>query len=413
MSLDEPRPDSIAGGAAAGGAARGGAPTPGDAAADGATALGGPTHEVAIRDATPDELDDWDARTVDQPGGHVYQSRAWAEHRRASGWRPRFLVTGDGGRALALTRTWPLVEGGSAYLPRGPVAMGTGPVELGGRLVALGSGLAGEGIDVVAADPEIPASEPSFGTTIERGGFAPIEEIQPSRHRVSLPLGPGVDEPAVFEAIAKSTRQRIRGAERDGIVILRHDSRIGPEVPGEGFVAPAEPAAAALDRFYDLLLETGERRQFSFGPRAGFVAWWRAALAAGHLVYLEARLGGVAGAPLAGLILYRPGGRLSTVHSGDHATARKEHPGALHLLRWRAIELAIRERCVEMDLGGVDVAGARVEPHEGDPLYGLYQHKRAFGGQWLELTGAHQRVYDPMGYRVGRVTSRLARLIGR
>ena len=68
---------------------------------------------------------------------------------------------------------------------------------------------------------------------------------------------------------------------------------------------------------------------------------------------------------------------------------------------------------VEMDLGGVDTAGARGEPSEGDPLYGLYQHKRSFGGHWLELTGAHERVYDARGYAAGRVTSRLARVVRR
>ena len=52
-----------------------------------------------------------------------------------------------------------------------------------------------------------------------------------------------------------------------------------------------------------------------------------------------------------------------------------------------------------MDLGGVDVPGARNEPHEGDPLYGLYQHKQSFGGRWLALTGAHERVYDARGYQ--------------
>ena len=56
-----------------------------------------------------------------------------------------------------------------------------------------------------------------------------------------------------------------------------------------------------------------------------------------------------------------------------------------------------------MDLGGVDVAGARGEPKEGDPLYGLYQHKRSFGGRWVELTGAHERVYDARGYQAGRL----------
>jgi lipid II:glycine glycyltransferase (peptidoglycan interpeptide bridge formation enzyme) len=367
-----------------------------------------------VRDARTDELTDWDAWTVETPGGHVYQSRAWAEHRRASGWGPRFLVADDGGRVLALTRPWSMVRGGSAYLPRGPVAGGTvggsAAAELATRQVAASELLAEAGIDVVAADPEVPAAESAFRATIERAGFRPIEEIQPSRHRVFLPLGGGADEAAVFDAIAKSTRQRIRTAERDLVTVTRHDVRIGPEGIGDGFDAPTEPVEAALDGFYDLLLETGERRSFTFGPRAGFVAWWIAAHAAGHLILLEARVGG---AVLAGLILYRHGGRLSTVHSGDHAATRSEHPGALHLLRWRAIQLAIREGCGEMDLGGVDVAGARGEPRDGDPLYGLYQHKRAFGGRWFELTGAHERVFDSRGYALGRLGTRIGRVIGR
>jgi lipid II:glycine glycyltransferase (peptidoglycan interpeptide bridge formation enzyme) len=375
-----------------------------------------------VQDAQPDELAGWDALTVEAPGGHVYQSRAWAEHRRRSGWMPRFLVTHDGGRVLALTRHWPLIGGGSAYMPRGPVPSATTATaeDLAKRQVAVAATLAAEGIDVVAADPEIPAAATGFRDAIAAAGFRPIEEIQPSRHRVSLPLGPDADETAAFEAIAKSTRQRIRGAERDGIVVVRHDVRAMAEGAGEGFTRPTEPASIALDQFYDLLLETGERRQFSFGPRASFVAWWRAAFDAGHLVYLEAHAPpGPAGRadaispPLAGLILYRHGGRLSTVHSGDHATTRTDHPGALHLLRWRAIQLAIREGSTEMDLGGVDVRGARDEPREGDLLFGLYQHKRSFGGRWLELTGAHERVSDPRGYALGRLTGALARVIRR
>jgi len=66
-----------------------------------------------------------------------------------------------------------------------------------------------------------------------------------------------------------------------------------------------------------------------------------------------------------------------------------------------------------MDLGGVDVAGARREPREGEPMYGLYQHKRSFGAEWLELTGAHERIIDAGRYRVGRVAARVARLVDR
>jgi len=370
-----------------------------------------------VRDATPMERAEWDAVAVDAPGGHVYQSVGWANHRAQAGWRPRFLVTPDDGRVLSLERPWPLVGGSSAYIPRGPVAAGaTGSsvaAILARRLITVSDSLGADGVDVLAADAEVPAADTAYRNDIRAAGFAPIEEIQPSRHRIALALDPGVGDGSVFDAFAKSTRQRIRAAERSGVVVIRHDKRQAGGGPGDGFLAPVESSEVALDRFYDLLTETGERRHFGFGARERFVPWWVAALRAGHLVYLEARDAMANGPALAGLVLYRHGGRLSTVHSGDHDATRSTHPGALHLLRWRAIQLAIRESCVEMDLGGVDVAGTRREPLEGEPMFGLYQHKRSFGGRWVELTGAHERIVDGRGYAVGRTAMRLHRLIRR
>ena len=78
----------------------------------------------------------------------------------------------------------------------------------------------------------------------------------------------------------------------------------------------------------------------------------------------------------------------------------------------RAIQLAIREGCAEMDLGGVDVAGAREEPEPGGRMAGLYDHKRSFGASWMSLVGAHELVMDPRGYRVGRLAQRVA-ILGR
>lgn len=364
-----------------------------------------------VRPAGPRELEAWDDLTVHPGGGHVLQSMAWARHRAASGWRPHHLVLSDGSAVLALERRWPVLGGGSAYLPRGPVPAGSGEAMVA-RLDAVTGWLRAAGIDVVASDAEIPVAS-GYGELVRGIGFRSIEEIQPSRHRYSLPLGNGADESAVFAGIAKSTRQRIRAAERDDMVVVRHDLGGGSEThgPGDGFRVPEESVEIALDRFYDLLLETGERRNFGFGPRGGFTSWWRAAHAAGHLLLLEART--AASEPIAGLVLYRHGGRLSTAHSADHAATRHAHPGALHLLRWRALQLAIREGCAELDLGGVDVPGARQEPVAGDRMYGLAEHKRAFGATWLELVGAHERVLHPRRYAAGRVATRLARLVGR
>ncbi len=363
---------------------------------------------VALSEA---QLEGWDAAAVDAPGGHVFQSRAWAAHRAAQGWRPRFLASGDV-RALVLTRRWPLVGGASAYVPRGPVGPGRAWAgdgsggAIGEMLAGVAEHLAAKGVDVLAADPEVTAADDNYISALDAAGFRPIPEIQPSRHRMALALPADGDPASVLEGVAKATRQRIRRGERDGLVILRHDVR-ATEV--DGLRPSPEDPEVALRRFYDLLRATGERLGFGFGGEAEFVGWWRAALAAGHLVYLEAREAAEPGAVLGGLVLYRHGRRLSTAHSADAAARRRDHPGTMHLLRWRAIELALAERCTEMDLGGVDVVGARRPPEPGEPTYGLYEHKRSFGATWVELAGARERVARPWRYAAGRATARLAR----
>jgi lipid II:glycine glycyltransferase (peptidoglycan interpeptide bridge formation enzyme) len=85
----------------------------------------------------------------------------------------------------------------------------------------------------------------------------------------------------------------------------------------------------------------------------------------------------------------------------------------MHLLRWRAIQLAMREGRSEMDLGGVDIAPHHREPVDGEPMFGLYEHKRSFGASWVEMTGAHERVIRPWRNLAGRAAARAARLLRR
>jgi lipid II:glycine glycyltransferase (peptidoglycan interpeptide bridge formation enzyme) len=362
------------------------------------------------REAQPDELERWDDLTVRVAGGHVLQSRAWADHRATKGWQPRYLIGDDGSAVLALLRPWPVVGGASAYIPRGPVPT-AGVEDAIARLEGVTGWLAGEEVDVVASDAEVPA--PNYRERIEGLGYRAIEEIQPSRHRLSVGLGPEADEDAALENISKSTRQRLHKAERDGLGIVRHDpaANDGSQRPGgyADFERPTDSIGVALGRFHDLAAQTADRRHFTLGSKESFLDWTTRAFAAGHLVLLLGTDDGGEAEPVAGLMLYRHGGRLSTALSGDRPDAREKHPGAFHLLRWRAIQLAIREGADEMDLGGVDVAGARHEPREGEPMFGLYQHKRSFGAEWIELPGAHERVLNSTRYLAGRVAARVMR----
>lgn len=359
---------------------------------------------IEFREARPDELETWDDLTVRPPGGHVLQSRAWAAYREEAGWHPRFLLGADGSAVLALLKPWPRISGWSAYLSRGPVPT-TDPRTLAARLDGATRFLTGQGVDVVASDPQVLASS-GYAAELQRIGFKPIEEIQPSRHRLSVPLGPGIDEEQALARVSKQTRQRIRKAEAE-LSIARWDKAVIRGAVGDGFVRPEGDLDWALAKFHVMLVETARRRAFEILPRKRFNDWAQASYAARQSLYLEAL--DERGSPVAGLLIYRHGERLSTFLSADYDNTRAAYPGAFHLLRWRAIQLAIREGCAEMDLDGADLAGARRIPQPSDRPYGLYQHKKSFGAEWLELTGAHERVARPLRYRVGRTIAAIQR----
>lgn len=358
-------------------------------------------------EATIEQLSDWDRHTVDPPGGNVYQSRAWAEQRSRLGWRPRFLVADDGYRLLSLERPWRLVGGSGAYLSKGPISAGEPVARTAERLGAAADWLFSRGVDVLASDSEIPA-ETGYGRLIEALGFRPIEEVQPSRHRLALALHPGEPESTYFAGLATTTRQLVRQGEKAGLRVVRWDGRAEMDrMVGEGFETPAPGAspAQAFERLFDLLEATAARRHFGLGSRAAFVDWSTAGLAAGHVVLLEVwtpddELIGAA-------TFYRHGGRLTYSHSGDRADLRRAYPGVPRLLLWRAIQLAVREAMVEVDLAGVDVRGARRVPIDGEEMIGLYNFKRSFGATWIELTGNHERVARAWRYGLGRVTGRI------
>lgn len=374
-----------------------------------------PPMPWTIHDASPEELADWDAHTVDVPGGDVFQSRAYGEYRSRHGWQPRFLVFDDGFRALSISRPWPWIGGGGAYLPRGPVSAGE-PVETtADRLRAIADYLASRGVDVLSSDAEIRA-ETGYPALLASRGFKPIEEIQVARHRVAVPLG--TDEEAQFGGISQSSRNLIRRAEKQDVRVARFDARATPERT-EGFeLSPGdlgEPrdGEPALRRFYAALGLTADRRGFrgllySVGT---FLDWSTNAIAAGHALYLEVRTPDER--MVAGALFHRHGERLTYGYAADDFELRDEYPGAVRLLIWRGMQIAMREGRREMDLGGVDTPGARRKPVKGEEMHGLLAFKEQFGGEWVEQSGNHEWVARPWRYAAGRVLAAVARRVRR
>lgn len=371
-----------------------------------------------IHDATPDELADWDSHTVDVPGGDVFQSLEYGEYRSRHGWRPHFLAFDDGFRALAISRPWPWIGGGGAYFPRGPVSAGEPVGRTADRLRAAADWLSSHGIDVVSSDSEIRA-ETGYAALLAGRGFRPIEEIQVARHRVGVPLG--TDEAAQFALIGQTSRNLIRRAERQDVRVMRFDARaaeLATDGSDEGFEIPAgalEPGTLerALRGFYVALGVTADRRGFRgllYNVNT-FLDWSMHAISAGLAIYLEVRAPD--GRMLAGALFHRHGERLTYGYAADVFEVRDEFPGAVRLLIWRGMQIALREGRTEMDLGGVDTPAARRRPEPGEEMHGLLAFKEAFGGQWVEQSGNHEWVARPWRYAAGRVLAAVARRVRR
>jgi lipid II:glycine glycyltransferase (peptidoglycan interpeptide bridge formation enzyme) len=332
---------------------------------------------------------DWDSRTVNVPGGHVMQGTVWAEHRRAMGQEPLFVTFDDGRGALVVSRRQRPV-GVFASARKGPVSAGDPPDRVAERALALTGLMRDRGASLLYVDPELDRSQ-AYAHAMDHGGFATTDPAEPSVHVMRLYFPASTREGALFESFGKSTRQRIRSAEKAGVTV-RVDER------GERLPAFAELLAVRSDE-----LGVALRAEFGALPFSARL------LAAGQgRLYLAEHEGEMLG----GLLVYLQGGTLSTIYSADRADSRRTYPGSMHLLRWTAIRDALAMGAPWIDLGGVDLPGHRHPPRENEPSYGLYEHKRGFGAVWVEREQARRVILRPWHERAAtasRSVSALAR----
>jgi lipid II:glycine glycyltransferase (peptidoglycan interpeptide bridge formation enzyme) len=346
---------------------------------------------VQVAGVQRDPPPDWDRLTVEPAGGHVLQSAGWAAHRAEQGWRPSFVRFTDDRAALVLSIRQRPMPGFLAYAPRGPISAGDPASQVAARALALADWVRSRGGTLLAVDPELDAGA-GYEALVERRGYRPAEELQASRHRLILPFAPDATEASLWSAVTKTTRQRVRAAQKAGTVV------------------EDDAAGEHLEAFGELLLRTAERKDFYIGHMGATARWWRRAMAAGHARLWVARNDGRL---LGGLLVYLHGGHVATAYSADDATLRDRLPGTMHLLRWTAIREAHAAGAPFIDLGGVDVPGARRLPQPGEPLWGLLEHKRSFGAQWVESVAAHEIVLRPSVLRAGRVIRSVYRLLRR
>jgi lipid II:glycine glycyltransferase (peptidoglycan interpeptide bridge formation enzyme) len=221
---------------------------------------------------------------------------------------------------------------------------------------------------------------------MDGAGFGVTDDLEPSIHVMRRDFEPGLDDEALLRSFSKSTRQRIRAAERAGVTVAES-------------VDPAR-----MRDFAALLHERADVVGMRLQAGTGFTQAWQRLIEAnlGRLLLAEHE-----SELIGGLFLFRQGGIWSTAYSADRASLRRELPGAMHLVRWEAIRAAHDEGCRAIELGGVDLPGHREPPRQGDANRGLYEHKRGFGAEWVEREPARRIVLRPGVERIAVARRRL------
>jgi peptidoglycan pentaglycine glycine transferase (the first glycine) len=340
---------------------------------------------MAIPDlVTPSDSEDWNSTIRSLPYAHILQTEEWGEFkRRSTGWSPDKVIVRAAsskvvGAALVLTRRiGPLAV---MYAPRGPMLDYSDPRLLDqmlGQLEALARRRRAVWLkidpDVVAAvgiPGEPDAVDRSIGQQViailKRRGWRYSESQVQYRNTITVNLTQTEDD--LLAAMGQGKRRKVRYGPKHGVTV-----RSG--------------TLDDLPLLYAVYVETGRRDGFLTRPYAYYVDEWGSMLRAGLAHVLIAEVGSV---PVAHVILFHFGATCWYFYGASVSDSEMRKLMPTDLLQWEAMRWAKAHGYAVYDMWG-----APNEFNEGDPMWGVFQFKRDFGGTVARTIGAWD--YAPSG----------------
>ncbi len=327
--------------------------------------------------SNPDVPDAWDETIRGLPYAHILQTEEWGEFkRRSTGWTPDKILLRDAhnrvvGAALALTRRiGPLAV---IYVPKGPMLNYNDAPLLGQMLDQLESLARRQHAiwlkidpDVIAAvgvPGELGASEQPDGqqviTMLKQRGWRYSESHVQFRNTITVDLTRSEDE--LLAVMGQGKRRKVRYGPKHGVTV-----RSG--------------TLDDLPLLYRLYAETGQRDGFLTRPFAYYADEWGSMMRAGLAHPLIAEVNGVA---VAHVILFHFGTTCWYFYGASVSDSEMRKLMPTDLLQWEAMRWAKAHGYVVYDMWG-----APNEFNEADPMWGVFQFKRDFGGTVAQTIGA-------------------------
>jgi peptidoglycan pentaglycine glycine transferase (the first glycine) len=311
---------------------------------------------------------EWDRFLEKFPGAHLLQSSAWGKLKASFGWEPVAIAVEKCG-AQILFRKLPL--GFSVgYIPKGPV--GTDWRFLWPELDIL---CRQKRAVFLKVEPDLwenqdPELDKQFTASWQKSA-----SIQP-RRTVILDLTGGED--VWLQRMKQKTRYNIRLAQKKNVVIRQTDD---------------------AQEFHKLMQITGKRDGFGIHSLEYYQLANHLFSSKNKCAILTAFYENI---PLAALMVFASGSRAWYFYGASTDEERQRMP--TYLLQFEAMRWAFRQGCTTYDLWGVpDFEEETLEAQfaqKADNLWGVYRFKRGFGGQLMRSSGAYDRIYQPLLYRL-------------
>jgi peptidoglycan pentaglycine glycine transferase (the first glycine) len=336
--------------------------------------------------------ENWNELIASLPGRHILQSWEWGEAKRISGWQASHKVWRDAddqtaAAALILTRAislkgieFPLRI---MYIPRGPIIRNWVDIPLRTKVLSDLNEIGKQrNVVFIKMDPEVElgrgvpreagADENSWAQNLigdlREDGWIPSPEQVQFRNTMLIDLQPELEQ--LLANMKQKTRYNVRLAERRGVTVR----------PGN---------LSDLDLLFNMYAETSLRDGFTIRNADYYLSLWRDFITAGMA---EPLLAEVDGEPVAGVIIFRFGGRAWYMFGMSREAHREKMPN--YLLQWEAMVRAKQEGCVSYDLWG-----APDEFDEKDPLWGVFRFKAGLGAEVVRFIGAWDLPLNPLMYR--------------
>lgn len=309
----------------------------------------------------------WNHFVASSPYGHILQSWEWGDVKAQTGWKALRLGLCQGEEiqagAQVLLRELPYGLGKLAYVPKGPV-LDYGKGQL---LPALCSSLQDlaiqRGVISLKVEPEA-LENAQLRESLLHLGLKPAVPVQ-MRSTIWIDLSPPEEE--ILNRQKQKTRYNTRLAAKRNVIIK----------PGTLEDLPA---------WYEIFKTTAHRDRFSIHGLEYYQTLLRVLEPKRMTNLLLAHHDGQL---LGGIIVFRFGNKAQYMYGAS--SNEKRNLMAPYLLQWEGMRWAKAQGATIYDLWGIPD-----QLQENEDLWGVYRHKRGYGGDIVRYIGAFDMVRRPL-----------------